>query len=137
MAGVVPAVRVIGLSRLTRTMREAEVSIEDLKDVNESIARLASLAIQAEAPSRSGRLRSSVRGNRAKGKAAVRVGGARIPYAGPIHWGWPSRPSHPTARGGPIPPNEFGLRAFDRFEPQAQRMYLEGIEKILNSVRGA
>ena len=130
-------VRVVGLSTLTRTMREAEVDVEDLKDVNEAIARLAALAIRSEAPSRSGRLASSVRGNRAKGKAAVRLGGARIPYAGPVHWGWPTRPSHPTARGGPIPANEFGVRAMDRFTPTAQTMYLDGIEKILDSVRGA
>lgn len=43
------------------------------------------------APKVSGLLAGNVRAGAAKTKATVYVGGARVPYAGPINFGWPAR----------------------------------------------
>jgi hypothetical protein len=45
----------------------------------------------ASAPVRSGKLEGTIRAGRGKTKAVVRAGGARAPYAGVIHYGWPAR----------------------------------------------
>jgi hypothetical protein len=86
-----PIVKVDGLPRLRRALREAGESMADLKQANAATAALVASTAAARAPRRSGRLAASVRGNRAAGKASVLAGGAAVPYAGPIHWGWPAR----------------------------------------------
>lgn len=85
------AVHIEGLREVTRGMERAGVEVDELKDVMGAIASEAAQTMQGFIPSRSGRLRASTRGNRAKGKAEVNVGGARVPYAGPILYGWPAR----------------------------------------------
>lgn len=85
------AVRVEGLNEMTRAFAAAGVDVEELKDVMGGIAAEAASTMQRFVPSRTGRLRASVRGNRAKGKAVVTAGRARVPYAGAINYGWPKR----------------------------------------------
>ncbi|WP_380166590.1 HK97 gp10 family phage protein [Jannaschia sp. R86511] len=83
--------RVEGARELRRTLRTVHDGVEDLKDANAQAAAIVASAAVARAPRRTGRLISSVRGNRAAGRATVTYGGARLPYAGPIHWGHPAR----------------------------------------------
>ncbi|GIG69741.1 HK97 gp10 family phage protein [Phytomonospora endophytica] len=80
-----------GAAQLRRTLRKAGADAADLKDANAAAAAIVARAGAAAAPRRTGRLAASVRGNRAVGAAVVRAGGARVPYAAPIHWGWPRR----------------------------------------------
>lgn len=84
-------VRVQGLAQLRRQLREFQGDAEDLKAANAAVSSLVARAAAIKAPRRSGRLAASGRGNKAVGKAVVLFGGARVPYAGPIHWGWPAR----------------------------------------------
>lgn len=84
-------VRVEGLPQLRRTFRKLEADTADLKDANAAAAAMVASAASARAPRRTGALASSTRGNRALSRATVSAGGAALPYAGPIHWGWPSR----------------------------------------------
>jgi hypothetical protein len=85
------AVRVEGLRELRRGLKQLGEDCRDLKDANAATAAIVATAAAARAPHRTGRLAASIRGNRAVGKAVVRGGGARVPYAGPVHWGWPAR----------------------------------------------
>lgn len=86
-----PIVKVDGLPRLRAALRAAGHDVADLKDANAAAAALVASTAASRAPRRSGRLASTVRGNRAVGRATVLAGGAAVPYAGPIHWGWPAR----------------------------------------------
>lgn len=122
-----PVVRVEGISRLVRTMREAEVDLDDLKDVTAAAGALAAAAIRPLVPVKTGRLVGSIRSNKAARRSTVAVGRARLPYAGPVHWGWP-------AHG--IEPNEFGPEGLQRAEPAITALYLEGIDRILDNVKG-
>ena len=92
MAGVY----VNGLRDITRSLEAAGVDVEELKDVMGTVAAEAADTMRGFVPTRSGRLRDSVRGNRAKGKAVVSIGGARVPYASPIQYGWAARNIKPA-----------------------------------------
>lgn len=82
--------RVDGLGRLRRDLRRFAGDADDLKAANAAAAATVAGAASERAPRRSGRLAGSVRGNRAVGRATVLAGGAAVPYAGPVHWGWPA-----------------------------------------------
>lgn len=88
MAGEFVTVRVDGARRLRRDLRAVAGDLEDLKAANGKVAAIVAGAV--DAPVKSGRLAASVRGNRAAGRATVSAGGASLPYAGPIHYGWPA-----------------------------------------------
>jgi hypothetical protein len=89
---MVEGVYVEGLQAVVRDLQRLGATVEDLKEVFGDIAADAAETVADEAPVKSGALRGSVRGNRAKNKAVVAAGyAARVPYAGPINYGWPAR----------------------------------------------
>lgn len=91
MAKSFVSVRVSGLTRVTRSLIEMGVEVDDLKDAFASIAKQGAAIAEAHAPVLTGTLRGDIRGNRAKNKAVVSAGRVSVPYAGPINYGWPSR----------------------------------------------
>jgi hypothetical protein len=115
-------IRVEGLRELNRSLSKAGADAEDMKDLNASIAKLVADTGRGRAPVVTGALAASVKGNRAKGKAVVKAGGARIPYAGPIHWGWPRRN---------IAGSLFLSDAVDDNHDQIIEMFEDGVDKVL------
>jgi hypothetical protein len=98
-------VRLSGLNETVRALQRAGADVDDLKDTMAEIAALGARTAASLAPKRSGRLSGSIRGNRAKSKAVVIAGRARIPYAGAINYGWPRRSiraSHFLQRADPV-----------------------------------
>lgn len=85
------SVEVDGLRELVRDLERAGVELDDLKDAQARIATEGADTAQTYTSRRSGRLVGTVRGNRAKNKAQVLFGTARVRYAGPILYGWPRR----------------------------------------------
>lgn len=63
----------------------------------------------------------------------VRAGGAASSqYAGPIHYGWPSRPNPAKGwRGGPIKPNTFFYDALDRRRREVEDAFYRYIRRII------
>jgi hypothetical protein len=122
------AIRVEGVSRLVSTMRKAEVDVDELRDVTVAAGAIAAAAIRPLIPVRTGRLAASARSNRAARRSTVSVGRASLPYAGPIHWGWPAR----KIKGA-----EFGPRGLQAAEPAIHALYVAGIDRILDRVEGA
>lgn len=84
-------VHVEGLKEKVKALQQAGVDLDEVKEVMGGIAAEAAQTLASFTPSKTGRLRASVRGNRAKGAAIVTVGRASTPYAGPILRGWPAR----------------------------------------------
>lgn len=82
---------VSGLRETVKALQAAGVDIEDLKEAMGKIAAAAAEIAAERAPVKTGRLRSSIRGNKAKGKAIVTAGRSRVPYAGAINYGWHKR----------------------------------------------
>lgn len=86
-----PLVEVEGARQLRKTLRAAGDDLTDLKDANQRAADIAATAAKAGAPRRSGALAGDIRASGTKTAGIIRAGRKKIPYAGAVHWGWPSR----------------------------------------------
>lgn len=112
-------VKVTGAKELRKAIRQVEDAAAkkgmqaDLKGAYRTAARVVEVAAKTEAPRRSGRLAGSIKAKGTTTGASIVAGGTKaVPYAGPIHYGWPSRPNRSKGwRGGPIAANPFLTRA--------------------------
>jgi hypothetical protein len=125
------AYRVEGIRTLRRHLKRAGVDLQDLKDTHKKIADEVIEEARRRAPVSNlptrGRLRDSLRPAGYAASAVVRASGRTVPYANPIHWGWPSR--H-------IKPNPFVLDAAESQWGEVNNMYLHAIESIIAEVEG-
>jgi hypothetical protein len=122
-----PIVEVRGVKELRKTMKQAGEDLSDLKDVNQAAGNLVVGIAQGMAPSVSGALAGSIRASRAAGGVSIKAGSARVPYAGPIHWGCPARN---------IRESLFLTNAASQSEAEWVEMYYQGLEKIIDRVKG-
>ena len=126
------AVRVQGAAQLRRALKKAGADLGDLTAAHKQAATLVATAARAFAPHRTGALAGTVRAGATRKTGVVRAGFKAVPYAGPVHWGWPSRPNKARRwRGGPIRPNPFMARAMDATQAQWVPVYETAIDKIL------
>lgn len=130
-------VRVQGLNQTVRALQRFGAEVDDLKDVFGEIATLGADLASSFAPVRTGRLAATVRGNRAKNKAVVAAGRARVPYAGVINYGWPLKEG-PLMEGevrarrpGPIAASLFMQRADEVLAPRAVTMLEDGLNRLI------
>jgi hypothetical protein len=122
-----PAVEVEGLRELRRTLKAAGVSLQDLKDAHAQVAQLVVRVATPRVPVRTGALAASLRGTGQAGAAVVRAGRASVPYAGPIHWGWPDR--HIKAQ-------PFYWSAIADSREMWLGTYLAALEHIIDKIEG-
>lgn len=126
-----PGLGVIGGKKLRSTLRKAGADMKELKEVHKKISGI--VIRETTAPYRDGYLDASIRPGATKATAIVRAGNNRqgktaVPYANPIHWGWPRR--H-------IKANPFLSIAAQRSEPTWFIVYTREIENIINRIKGA
>lgn len=121
------AVRVEGLAALTRTMRKAGEDITELKDAHTRVSDIVTTAAADRAPRNTGALSQSLRPAKQANRARVMAGSAKVPYAGPIHWGWPAHN---------IEPQPFLSDAAVETQPQWIEQYQADVQKALDKVRG-
>ena len=76
-------------------------------------------------PRRSGRLAASIRSSATVKSGVVRAGGAKLPYAKPIHFGWPKHN---------ISPQPFLYEALDARRSAVIDAYVERVAKIVDRV---
>ena len=112
-------IQVSGAAETRRALRKFGDDLSDLKDAHERIARMVANEAQGRAPVRSGALRASVRGSGTKTRAMVRAGKKRVPYAGPIHFGWAERN---------ISPNPFMYEALDARKGEVIASYQKAVD---------
>lgn len=117
-------VTVKGIGRLNRALNKAGVDAQNMRDLMHSIGMIAVRDAQARAPVASGALRNSIRAGRGKTKAVVRAGGARVPYAGVIHYGTPD---------GTYTPRTFLLTAIQSKRGEILNRFNTGLEDILRA----
>lgn len=119
------SVKVEGLNQTLTALQRFGVEAQDLKDVMSEIAAEGARLASSFAPVRTGRLRSTIRGNKAKAKAIVIAGRARVPYAGAINYGWQKRGIRPAL---------FMQRADAALAPRAVEMLDKGLVKVIEKV---
>jgi len=124
-------VEITGLNEVLRDLRRLKDkdTPKAIRAANLDAAKAVVPTAKAEAPRRSGRLAASV-GARATAKAgSVKAGsGVRVPYAGPIHFGWWSHG---------IQPNPFLYRAVDRRIGEVYAAYVKQMEKAIARFNGS
>jgi hypothetical protein len=120
-----PTVRVTGARELRASLKRAGIGLEDLKEANQRVGELIARLAAPRGPSRTGRLVGSLRASKAAGRARVLAGGAAVPYAGPIHWGWESRG---------IAPQPFIADTAKATEAQWLGQYEDAIADIIRKV---
>jgi hypothetical protein len=119
-------IEVVGARRLRATMKRAGIDLQELKTAHREAADI--VVHNTRAPAVSGRLAATVRPGATKTMAIVRAGYASVPYAGPIHWGWPRR----NIRAQP-----FLSEAATSSEPTWLQAYEREIDDIINRIEGA
>lgn len=113
-------VRITGLGKTVRALSKAGADSEDMKSLMHAIGNM--VISHAGPPVLSGRLAGDMRAGRGKTKAVIRVGRASVPYAGPIHYGWPARN---------IKAQPFYITALQSSQGKALQMLDDGLEDIL------
>ena len=86
------AIQVEGLDELRRDLRRIKDSELDaeMKAIHVELAREINRRALPNVPVKTGRLKASVRAAGTVRDAVGRVGSTSVPYAPPIHWGWPA-----------------------------------------------
>lgn len=132
-----PRVRVYGARNLRRTLTDAGENVTELKDANRAAAETAARASAALAPKLTGALAATIRASGTKTAGIIRAGRKSVPYAGPIHWGWPTRPQ-PLGNiyGGPIEPQPFLSDGAQSSEGQWLPEYINTVNGIIRRVEG-
>ena len=131
MAGQPWRIEAVGLNAVTKKAREfaERGALDAVKAANYEAALLLVKAAQPLAPTRSGKLRSSIRPAKAAKFAAVYAGSARVPYAAPIHFGWFYDKEWFIKKN--IKPNPFLYRAFGYKKEQILQNYVDNMEKAI------
>lgn len=126
------AVRVEGLDDVRRKIRKMEQGLDqdaakgDLKAMNLQAAEIVAGVATSIVPTRTGELRATIRAAGAQKSGRVRSGYARVPYAGPIHFGWPQRN---------ISPQPFLYDALDRRRNEVFDAYERNMSQIVKKYR--
>ena len=130
-----PQLELVGYRQLKKELRQlGDEAVASLKQTNKEAADLVADTARPDIPVRSGRLKSTLRTTGTMRGGVVRMGRKAIPYAGPIHFGWPNRPNAAKGwRGGPIRPNPFLYEAMDRRVTEVMAIYSKYLETLPRS----
>lgn len=127
MAGREAGIKVEGQRELRKSLRQAGDDLEDLKAAHKAAAEIAAGGSRPLTPARSGTLQGTVRAGGTKTSAVLRAGKKAVPYAGPIHWGWPNRG---------IEPQSFLADGAKNTESQWVELFHQALDKALKKVKG-
>ena len=85
------AIEVEGLRRTVTQLKRFGARSEDLKAAFQRVGARAVLEGKAKAPKQSGALAATVKQSKRQNAVYIYAGKKAVPYAGPVHWGWPKR----------------------------------------------
>lgn len=145
-----PGVRVVGLREFQKQLAALGVDAQDeLKEIHARTAKMVEDAARPMVPVHGGvsviskrpywrqpahspgQLRSTLRSTGQRRGGFVRAGKKLVPYAGPVHFGWPSRPDAAKGwQGGPIAPNPFMYNALDQRREQVAEAFARYIDDL-------
>lgn len=114
-----------GADQLSAGLDHLIDSLDEMSTAHKAAARIALEAARARTPVRTGRLRAS------GSYDSTGVSGTILftaPYAGPVHWGVPSK--H-------MPPTLFALKGAKASQPLWMEVYAKAIDQEVGKVSGA
>jgi hypothetical protein len=116
-----------GARQLRAALKRAGADVQDLKEAHAKVARLVADRARPATPHRTGRLGRDVRPGATRAAAVVKAGRKAIPYAGPIHFGWP-------ARG--IQAQPWITEAAEASQGAWEDVYLAALDQIIHTIEG-
>ena len=145
-------VSVVNQRKVERALRAiGKDAVDELKTAHLESAKIVERAARPKVPVRSGNtskisgtpywdaprrnspgaLKGTLRSGASSRAGVVRIGKKLVPYAGAVHYGWPTRPN-PTKgwRGGPIAPNPFLYEALDERRREVEDTFYRYLENI-------
>ena len=124
------AVAIEGLKEMQAALRAADLKRE-MSAASKQVGNDLAASIKSAAPRRSGRLGESTRAGARQDGVTIMIGGGGVPYAGPIIYGWSSRPNKRKGwRGGPIRPNPYPYEVVDREADNIRERYVEQLNRL-------
>ena len=117
-----PEVRVEGGRELRRALKNVADGTKQLKSVHADAAHVVELRAAVLVPKLTGTLGGSLRSSGTQRGGVVRAGRASVPWAGPIHFGWPSRG---------IAPQPFLYDALDERIDEVVDLYETRVKKLI------
>ena len=120
------SIRVSGLNRTIRALKDIGVPASEIAAAGKDAAELVAGEARTLVPVQTGALKGSIRTATQQRKAIVRAGGARVPYANPIHWGW-------FKRG--IKPNQFFSRSITPQIDKIYKSYFDSLQRLLDKYK--
>lgn len=112
-----------GLRDLQKALRNlTEDSRNDMKETHRKAGQIVVDGAARLVPVRSGALLASLKSAPTQRQGRVRVGSAAVPYAGPIHFGWPARN---------IKPNPFIYEVLDGRRQEVYALYSQRISELI------
>ncbi len=118
-------VEVKGLNETVRSLKRLGVEVKDLKAAFRRIGNNVVQKAETLAPHKTGRLAASIKASNTQNKSIVKAGGARLPYAGVIHYGWP-------AHG--IEPHPFLTEAVNETRNESIRLMEKELEDLIKKL---
>ena len=121
------AIKVTGLSKVQRDLRKLSTDALDLNkteflETNKQVAEIIIGESKKYVPVVSGALAAAVKNASTKKSAKVRAGNVAVPYAGPIHFGYPKRA---------IKPNPFFYEAIDSRRNEVAKKYADLVSSLI------
>lgn len=129
------AIEVRGLNQLNRALKNLGTPKAEIAMAGYEAALIVANDAKTEAPVRTGRLVKSIRAAKVQRGAVVRAGGARVPYANPIHWGWFYDRNNFVFKN--IKPNAFFIRSMNRNYDEVLDTYIKNMEKLIGNLYDA
>ena len=77
-----------GMRELRKKLRRMDNGMDNLKGLHLDLAEIVANRAEALAPVRTGRLKQSIRPSGTQTAGRVRAGFKRVPWTGPVHFGW-------------------------------------------------
>lgn len=119
-------VKIEGLSKVRRDLKNLAQDVDyramEFLPVNKSIADAVAGDAKSYVPFLTGTLSGTIRAAATKTSARVKAGYKSVPYAGPIHFGWPARF---------IKPQPFFYDAIDKRRGEIQERYDDLVKKLI------
>lgn len=120
------AIQVDGARELRRAFRQLPKEYrKELAAIHKKAAEPVARTAARLAPKRSGRLAGSIRPLGSQRAGRVAAGRKSVPYAGPIHWGWPARN---------IEPQPFLTDALHQKEREAVGIFESEFDALIDKV---
>lgn len=122
-------IEIEGIKSLARTLRKAgeEGARDMLIAANREAAGIVEAAARPNVPVLTGRLASTLKSSGSAKGGVVQVGRLKVPWAGPIHFGWPKRN---------IKPQPFLFEAMDERRVEVEETYLKRLDELLETIKG-